>query len=156
MRRINQQIIVLTASLCSIALPCCANSELTSHELHSLVVITDHLNSVVINPNTERSLVDEGISIKVFYLDNVERIEKILSTGLPSDEAMARERALKNVEEYGKDSLEQDFKVAYEGIFYARNNKINRYPAIIFDDQYVVYGVTDVDLALEKMENHIK
>ena len=47
---------------------------------------------------------------------------------------------------------EQQLKDAYSGATRAWSLGLEKYPAIVFDDQFVVYGTTDVALAEQRLK----
>ncbi|WP_407938282.1 MULTISPECIES: DUF1525 domain-containing protein [Pectobacteriaceae] len=44
-----------------------------------------------------------------------------------------------------------DLSLAFAGVI--KVWQLQRYPAVVFDDNYVVYGTTDVDLASARLSN---
>ncbi len=85
--------------------------------------------------------------IEVYALDGIERFEAILSEQLPTDPNAARRAALKRVSQVDAERIEEA-QWAAVGLVRAAEYGIDRYPAIVFDDQAVVYGVTDIGEAL--------
>ena len=88
-------------------------------------------------------------SIKILNLDNVSHLEERLSENLPADEVQARDEFNRRVSTIGKDQLESHLRSAYEALGAAMAYRLDRYPAIIFDEQLLVYGVTDLLVALD-------
>lgn len=82
--------------------------------------------------------------IRVLNLDAVANIEEKLSMGLPANEAQARQLVEQRIERIGRSQLEADIREAYQAIGVAMKYGVDRYPAIIFDHQAVVFGLTDI------------
>lgn len=49
---------------------------------------------------------------------------------------------------------EQQIVQAYHGVIQAYDIGLKKYPAVVFDDRYVVYGTADVALAEVKLAEH--
>tara|TARA_R110002124_G_scaffold5786_11_gene36338 strand:- start:11491 stop:11871 length:381 start_codon:yes stop_codon:yes gene_type:complete len=83
-------------------------------------------------------------------LDSVSQVERRLSEELPANEKLAKVEFQRRVEASGKAQLESELRNAYQAVGAAMAYRLDRYPAIIFDEQVVVYGLTDLSQALEK------
>jgi len=106
------------------------------------VITSDH------RPVNAKSI-DPGV-LKILNLDAVQKIEEELSRNLPVNETEALVIAQQRIDKVGQDALNEKLKNAYGGILTAIALGVERYPAIIFENKFVVYGVTDIDVALEK------
>ncbi len=89
----------------------------------------------------------QNINIRFYPLDGIQRIEAKLSKGLGADPEDSKRRAL------GRMALldEQDrthMRRSAIGLARAMQYGIDRVPAIVFDGQAVVYGITDLQAAL--------
>ena len=82
----------------------------------------------------------------VYAIDGIERLQVRLSRDLPGDPQAAREIVL---ERFGQMETDQGLRLenAARGLVRAMRYGIDRYPAIVFDGQAVVYGVPDIDVA---------
>ncbi len=87
------------------------------------------------------------MTIEVYALDGIERFEAILSERLPTDRNAARRAALKRVSQVDAVRIEEAQRAAV-GLVRAAEYGIDGYPAIVFDGQAVVYGITDIGEAL--------
>ncbi len=114
----------------------------------SVVVITSHKKPMDDHKNVTSLLRRHGKTLKFYNLDDVDALEKQWSAGLPNNEAQAKKVFEERLSAVGKENFEAQFKEAYEGLILALQHKIDRYPVIIFDNQYLVYGVTDLSQAL--------
>ncbi len=82
----------------------------------------------------------------VYVIDGLSRIETGLSRELPGDSRAAKALVLERfarMEAGPGRSLEN----AARGLARAMHYGIDRYPAIVFDGQTVVYGIPDIDAA---------
>lgn len=84
----------------------------------------------------------------IYYLDDVERALASLAKGLPTELSVAEavtQRRLNTAE--GRSTLQQ-LQTAFDGLVRAWSHDIEKLPAILINDQYVIYGIRDVDEAL--------
>lgn len=86
-------------------------------------------------------------TIEVYEVDGTERFESILSEQLPPDPEAAKRLAQERLGQLDGSQIE-DARRAALGLVKAAEHGIERYPAIVFDGQAVVYGVTDIGEAL--------
>ena len=82
----------------------------------------------------------------VHDLDSAARLEHELSANLPGDPAQAHALVAQRMTALGP-QLQQRAQQAAMGLARAAQLRVDRVPAIVFDDRWVVYGVTDVDTA---------
>ncbi len=86
--------------------------------------------------------------IRVYQVAGIKRLEMRLSKGLPSDPAAAKRQALQRLstlDNGARDHLKQSAIALAE----AARLGVAQYPAVVFDGQYVIYGITDLGGALE-------
>ena len=88
-----------------------------------------------------------GSDITVYEIDGIESMEKDLSIDMPSDPGKAKRIALHRIQ-HMDDQTKTKMQMAAQGLAKAMQYGVDRYPAIVFDGQAVVYGVTDVQIAL--------
>ena len=112
----------------------------------SVLVVTSNKNPVS-TPDSLKSYIPQ---ITLLNLDSVSQIETRLSKGLPANEKLATAEFHRRVEAIGKAKLEAELRSAYQAVGAAMAYRLDRYPAIIFDERLVVYGLTDLSQALEK------
>jgi len=83
-----------------------------------------------------------------FYeLDGIQHIELQLSQGLTADPKQAKQVVLQRFQQLHEEDRARMRRAAM-GLAKAMQYGVDRYPAIVFDGQAVVYGVTDVQTAL--------
>ncbi|MCB1881336.1 MAG: TIGR03757 family integrating conjugative element protein [Gammaproteobacteria bacterium] len=87
--------------------------------------------------------------VQVYEIDGIKRFEEQLSRGLPSDADAARRQAIERVTHVYEGQKKQVQRSAV-GLSKAVQYGIDRYPAVVFDGEAVVYGVTDLGEALHR------
>lgn len=100
------------------------------------------------NPIAGTSL-DGRFDVEIYDVRASERLEKQLSFNMPRTELAARKRINKIINKEGKERFEKRLVNAYRPLMKAIEFSIERVPAIVFDKELVVYGVTDIASAIE-------
>ena len=85
--------------------------------------------------------------VTIYPMDGLEQFETYLSQQLPREPAAAKAEALRRFQHIDPMRL-QSAKGAARGLTLASEYGIDRVPAVVFDGRAVVYGVTDVEIAL--------
>ncbi|MFC1361371.1 MAG: TIGR03757 family integrating conjugative element protein [gamma proteobacterium symbiont of Clathrolucina costata] len=88
-----------------------------------------------------------GLDVTIYEIDGIESMEKDLSVGMPADPEKSKRIALERIQHMDNQSTTK-MRMAALGLAKATQYGVDRYPAIVFDGQAVVYGVTDVQSAL--------
>lgn len=88
-----------------------------------------------------------GPDITVYEIDGIESMEKDLSIDMPADPEKSKRIALYRIQHMGNQTKTK-MQMAAQGLAKAMQYGVDRYPAVVFDGQAVVYGVTDVQTAL--------
>jgi len=88
------------------------------------------------------------VTLRVHTLDAIENLEDVLSQGLPADPREAKRLALARLKRLSKDNRAQ-LQHSATAIATALHYGVDQYPAIVFDAEFVVYGLTDPYRALE-------
>lgn len=88
-----------------------------------------------------------GLDVTFYEIDGIESIERDLSIGIPADPEKSKRIALDRIQNMD-DQTKATMQMAALGLAKAMQYGVDRYPAIVFDGQAVVYGVTDVQSAL--------
>ena len=104
------------------------------------------------SPVTNEAVLDTNpvyrkIEFHVYPLDGIQRLETRLSQGLTVDPEESRQIVLKRFQNLHEEDRSQLQHTAM-GLAKVVQSGIDRYPAIVFDGEYVVYGVADVREAL--------
>jgi len=88
------------------------------------------------------------VTLRVHTLDAIENLEDMLSQGLPAEPHGAKRLALARLKQLGKDTREQ-LQQSATAIATALQYGVEQFPAIVFDTEFVVYGLTDPFSALK-------
>ncbi|MET0063038.1 MAG: TIGR03757 family integrating conjugative element protein [Candidatus Thiodiazotropha endolucinida] len=88
-----------------------------------------------------------GLDVTIYEIDGIESIERDLSIHMPANPAKSKRIALDRIQHMDDQSTTK-MRMAALGLAKAMQYGVDRYPAIVFDGQAVVYGVTDVQSAL--------
>ncbi|EKN3986329.1 TIGR03757 family integrating conjugative element protein [Yersinia enterocolitica] len=100
------------------------------------VVFTDNQHYPALIPNSH-----------AVFLDAPETVQYEVFGKLPADPHQAELAAQAVLQSPDWKHKEQKIIQAYQGVLQAYNLKLEKYPAVVFDDRYVVYGTVDVALA---------
>jgi integrating conjugative element protein (TIGR03757 family) len=129
------------------ALPACIASACWHAALASdldVRVYTDDLHPVASQP---------GITVKVFKLDETQRLLSNLSANLPTDPSQAAAIARQRLAQGGA-NWQARMQQASQGVADAWSLGIAKVPAVVVNGRYVVYGETDVGKALQLIEQY--
>ena len=97
---------------------------------------------------------DRSINLQVYHLDGIQLVEVELSTNLTADPARSKQILLQRIQDMDEKTNARMQRSA-NGIAKAMQYGINRYPAIVFDSQSVIYGVTDLETAFEQYQSWV-
>jgi integrating conjugative element protein (TIGR03757 family) len=89
------------------------------------------------------------IEFHVYELDAIQRIEKKLSQGLTANPEQSKRVVLQRFQQLNEEHRAQLHRAAM-GLVKAAQFGIDRYPAIVFDGEVAIYGVTDIREALHR------
>jgi integrating conjugative element protein (TIGR03757 family) len=93
---------------------------------------------------------DRGnFTIEVLNLDAVADFEQRLGSRLPANEKQALLLVGQRIAKIGQSELNTELRHAYQALSVAMSYGVGSYPAIIIDQQVILYGVTDLTLAIE-------
>ena len=84
----------------------------------------------------------------VYLIDRIYKLQEELSIDLPADPESAKSLALQRFQRMDT-QLSGELENAAKGLVQAMQYGIDRYPAIVFDGQAVVYGLTDIPAATQ-------
>jgi len=99
-----------------------------------------------------------GVTVphQLFNLDAVDRIEQRLGKNLPADEDKALALMKQRIAGVGQSQLNQELREAYQALILSMKYGLDRYPAVVFDQQVIVYGVTDLYAATKRYRHWLK
>ncbi|WP_241505822.1 TIGR03757 family integrating conjugative element protein [Parahaliea mediterranea] len=84
----------------------------------------------------------------VYVIDRIDRLQQELSNDLPADPEIAKQMTLRHLQRMGV-GLSGELENAATGLVKAMQYGLDRYPAIVFDGKFVVYGMTDLVAAIQ-------
>ena len=84
-----------------------------------------------------------------YNLDGIDQLQQTLSQALPNDPGQAKQLVLQRLQSMDA-ALSHRLENAGNGLVQAMHYGIDRTPAIVFDRQAVIYGVTELDDAIEQ------
>ena len=96
----------------------------------------------------ETKAADQNIDLQVYKLDGIQQFETQLSSNLPSDPDMSKQIAMQRIQQLDEQTM-ATVQNAAVGLAKAMQYGVDRYPAIVFDGEVVVYGMTDINSALD-------
>ncbi|EEG7921322.1 TIGR03757 family integrating conjugative element protein [Salmonella enterica subsp. enterica serovar Newport] len=91
---------------------------------------------------------------RVVWLDAPEELQQSLFGSLTSDPGEAERRVQKVIHSAGWQQKQTELAQAYQGMLQAWSLELQKYPAVVSDDQYVVYGTADVVVAEGLFHGH--
>jgi integrating conjugative element protein (TIGR03757 family) len=91
------------------------------------------------------------ITVRVHTLDAIENLKDELSAGLPRDPREAKRVALSRLKQLSKNQR-AELEHAATSIATALSYGVIQYPAIVFNSEFVVYGLSDPLPALEHFQ----
>ncbi|ECQ8982868.1 TIGR03757 family integrating conjugative element protein [Salmonella enterica subsp. enterica] len=91
---------------------------------------------------------------RVVWLDAPEQLQQSLFGTLTSDPGEAERRAQAVSHSAGWQQKQAELALAYQGLLQAWSLGLQKYPAVVSDDQYVVYGTADVVVAEGLFHSH--
>jgi len=122
----------------------------------SITVVTSNqrpfsnINVIFINTG------DVQPDLQILNLDAVGNVEQRLSDGLPVDPLQARTMVDQRISQIGRSQLDNELRAAYLPLGTMMAYALDRYPVIIFDQQAVIYGVTDLAQAMNKYRQWVE
>ena len=87
--------------------------------------------------------------VEIYKIDGLHQLETSLSAQLPNDAAAAQRVALQRIGQL-KHNDRDALRNAAVGLAKALEYRLDRYPAIVINREAVVYGTTDVELAVSR------
>ncbi|KMW72100.1 hypothetical protein TI10_16065 [Photorhabdus luminescens subsp. luminescens] len=100
--------------------------------------------STVIYTDTSHPPLNADQNVQVVYLDKPEQLQSQLFSKLSADPQQAVKQARQILQSPSWHQQERHISQAYQGLLNAWTLGLKKFPAVVFDDDYVVYGTTDV------------
>ncbi|WP_051301699.1 TIGR03757 family integrating conjugative element protein [Sedimenticola selenatireducens] len=89
-----------------------------------------------------------NIDLQFYVLDGIQQFETQLSNNLSTDPDLSKQIALQRIQQLDEQTMAAVQNAAV-GLAKSMQYGIDRYPAILFDGEAVVYGLTDLNIALD-------
>lgn len=112
-------------------------------ELFTTTQPLTHINSNLPPDNST------GVKYTHYEIDHISQLQRELSRGLPKDTEQAKQLVLQRFQLIDA-TVSQRLENTAKGLVKALHYGIDRTPAMVFDGQAVIYGVTDVDEATQR------
>jgi integrating conjugative element protein (TIGR03757 family) len=93
----------------------------------------------------------QGPEITVYEIDGIQSAERDLSLNLPAEPQQSKQIALQRIQNLDAQTRSR-MQLAAQGLAKAMQYGVDRYPAVVFDGEAVVYGVTDLTVTLEQYQ----
>ena len=98
--------------------------------------------------DSRQQVVSSVVDTTVYVMDSIDNLQQALAKDLPADSKKSRQLVLARFQSMDV-QLSRQLENAARGLAQAMQYGIDRYPAIVFDGSAVVYGVTDVNVAIQ-------
>lgn len=121
---------------------CLAALFLTAGVRAGTVIYTDSAHPVTGSPGPE---------VTVILLDAPDRLQAELFGPLPADPALAEQQARAVIRSPDFQQRQKELAATYAGLTHAWSLGLEKYPAVVFDDKWVVYGTTDTGVARQRL-----
>lgn len=123
-----------------------------STPLHSIEVVFN--DQTPVSNLIQASLQAQGVTVGLYNLDAPAQLSKDLSLGLPAHVEVAKKIVQERLNQDGSSALNARYQTAYQALSKSLEYGLDRFPAIVFNHgQAVVYGVTDLAVALQIFQN---
>jgi len=94
----------------------------------------------------------QGLKITVYGIDGIQSVERDLSLNLLVEPQQSKQIALRRIQNLDEQTRSR-MQLAAQGLAKAMQYGVDRFPAIVFDGQAVVYGVIELQVALVHYES---
>ena len=125
-----------------------AHAASANQQALSVEVFTTADREVQWELEAETKAADQNIDLQVYELDGIQQFETQLSSNLPTDPDQSKQIALQRIQQLDEQTMAAVQNAAV-GLAKAMQYGVDRYPAIVFDGEAVVYGLTDLSSALD-------
>ncbi len=124
-----------------------AHADSSYQETLLVEVFTTTDRQVRWEPETETRAA-QNIDLQVYELNRIQLFEEALSNDLPADPNQSKQIALQRIQQLDEQAMPA-IQNAAVGLAKAMQYGINRYPAIVFEGEAVIYGLTDLSSAFD-------
>ena len=104
----------------------------------------------IVEPDAKRAGTHlRRVEITLYEIDGIQSVERDLSLNLPVEPQQSKQVALQRIQNLDEQTRSK-IQAAAMALAKAVQYGVERYPAVVFDGEAVVYGVTDLTLAIEQ------
>ncbi|EAS1759723.1 TIGR03757 family integrating conjugative element protein [Salmonella enterica] len=121
--------------------------------LAAISVTTRSLATTVIYTTLTLPVAVPPSDVLVYILEDVHSLEQSLFPALSENQQQAEKQARLRIQRADWHEQEARLTRAYQALLDARTVGIEKVPAVVIDDNYVIYGTTDVALAQQKLDD---
>ena len=118
---------------------------------HLVEIFTTTESPVTGGSAINKQAVHGGAEFHVYEMDGIQRVEAQLSKDLTADPEQSRQAVLRRFQQLHEEDRARMQRAAM-GLAKAMQYGIDRYPAIVFDGEVSIYGVTDIGEALDRYQ----
>ena len=93
----------------------------------------------------------QGLAITVYEIDGIQSLERELSLDLPVEPQQSKAMVLQRIQHLDAPTRARMHSAA-TGLAKALQYGVERYPAVVFDGEVAIYGVTDIREALQRYQ----
>ncbi len=108
--------------------------------------------SIVVFADSQHPIDHAGENARMVLLDEPEQLQQQFFANLPNELGKAEHIAQSILLSPDWKQKEQQLLTAYQGVIEAYQLQLEKYPAVVFDGHYVVYGTADVAQAQRHYE----
>ena len=104
----------------------------------------------IVEPDAKRAGTHlRRVEITLYEIDGIQSVERDLSLNLPVEPQQSKQVALQRIQNLDEQTRSR-MHASATALAKAMQYGVDRYPAVVFDGEAVVYGVTDLTLAFEQ------
>ena len=93
----------------------------------------------------------QDLAITVYEIDGIQSLERELSLDLPAESQQSKAMALQRIQRLDAPTRAR-MRSAAPGLAKALQYGVERYPAVVFDGEVAIYGVTDIREVLQRYQ----
>lgn len=112
--------------------------------LFPLLMPASVLAGTVLYTDSHHPPTNNDASVSVIYLDGPDQLQAQIFGELPSDPALAARQAKAVLQSPQWQAQEEQLATVYRAVVRAWELGVKKVPAVVFDDQDVVYGTSDI------------
>ncbi len=142
------RILFLMLMLASVIGFCRAHAASANQQAISVEVFTTADREVQWELEAETKAADRNIDLHLYELDGIQQFETQLSSNLPTDPVLSKQIATQRIQQLDEQTMAA-VQNASVGLAKTMQYGVDRYPAIVFDSEVVVYGPNDLSSALD-------